>query len=223
MFSRFLKTLGVLPAAGLACGISCAQAAALPDPLLDAPLTAQAKNQTIVLAGGCFWGIQAVFQHVKGVSEAVSGYAGGEAKTANYEAVSSGTSGHAEAVQVTYDPSQVTIGKILKVYFSVAHNPTELDRQGPDWGSQYRSEIFFTTPEQEKIARAYIEQLNKSAVFASPIVTKISHLPAFYAAEAYHQNYATLNPHNPYIVINDLPKVADLKKQFPDLYVEKAQ
>jgi len=226
MFSKFLKsfkTLGVLPAAGLACGISCAQAASLPDPLLDAPPTNGAKSQTIVLAGGCFWGVQAVFQHVKGVAEAVSGYAGGDAKTASYETVSSGGTGHAEAVQVTYDPAQVTLGKILKVYFSVAHNPTELNRQGPDRGAQYRSEIFFATPEQEKIAKAYIDQLQKAGVFSGPIVTRVSSLPAFYRAEDYHQNYAANNPRNPYIALNDLPKVADLKKQFPDLYVERPQ
>jgi peptide-methionine (S)-S-oxide reductase len=220
MFSRFFKTLAVLPAAGLACGISCASAATLPDPQMDAPLVS-GKNQTIVLAGGCFWGIQAVFQHVKGVSGAVSGYAGGDAETAHYETVGSGATGHAEAVQVTFDPAQVTVGNILKVYFSVAHDPTELNRQGPDYGTQYRSEIFFTTPEQEKIARAYIGQMQKSGVFSDPIVTKVSPLPEFYPAEDYHQNYAARNPDNPYIAINDLPKVADLKKKFPDLYVEK--
>ncbi|MBI3440617.1 MAG: peptide-methionine (S)-S-oxide reductase MsrA [Proteobacteria bacterium] len=225
LFKSFSRTLRALPAAGLACGISCSQAASLPlpDPAVDPPPAAHTQNQTIVLAGGCFWGIQAVFQHVRGVSEAISGYAGGDAKTAAYDAVSSGTTGHAEAVKVTYDPAQITLGQLLKVYFSVAHNPTELNRQGPDRGTQYRSGIFFTTPEQEKVATAYIDQLQKAGIFSAPIVTEVKPLPAFYPAEDYHQNYATKHPVNPYIVINDLPKVVDLKNQFPSLYTDQVQ
>lgn len=215
------KILGLVPTAALACGISGAQAASLPDPAFDAPLATHASEQAIVVAGGCFWGVQAVFQHVKGVKQAISGYAGGTAATAHYDTVSSGTTGHAEAVKVTYDPSQITPGKLLKVFFSVAHDPTELNRQGPDHGTQYRSAIFFTSPEQQKIAEAYIAQLDKAKVFSNPIVTKVGPLEAFYAAEDYHQDYATLNPDNPYIVINDLPKVANLEKEFPDLYVKR--
>lgn len=220
----FLKTMNLLPMMTLACGIARADVPTLPDSVIDTEIPAahsKMPNQTIVLAGGCFWGIQAVFQHLKGVSQAVSGYAGGAADTAHYGEVSSGTTGHAESVQVTYDPTQITLGKILKVYFSVAHDPTELNRQGPDTGTQYRSEIFFTTPEQEKIANAYIAQLQQAKVFSAPIVTTVSKLQAFYPAEDYHQNYATLHPENPYIEINDLPKVASLKKNFPELYVEK--
>jgi len=191
----------------------------LPDPAIDTETThAVPKSQTIVLAGGCFWGVQAVFQHLKGVTSAVAGYAGGAADTAHYEMVSTGTTGHAESVQVTYDPSQITLGKILKVYFSVAHDPTELNYQGPDTGTQYRSEIYFTTPEQEENAKVYIDQLQKAKVFTAPIVTKVEKLPAFYPAEDYHQNYATLHPDNAYIAINDLPKVDNLKKTYPELY-----
>ena len=225
MLSRFLKnfskTLRVLPAAGLACGIACSHGASLPDPQLDHPPITGGQHQTIVLAGGCFWGVQAVFQHTKGVSEAISGYAGGDAATATYKAVTSGTTGHAEAVKITYDPARVTLGQILKVYFSVVHDPTELNRQGPDHGTQYRSEIFFAIPEQEKIAKAYIAQLQKAEVFSDPIVTLVEPLAAFYPAEDYHQDYATKHPENPYIATHDLPKVADLKARFPELYVEK--
>ena len=214
----FKKTIGLLSAAGISCGVSCAQAANLPDPLLDEAATKTSESRVIVLSGGCFWGIQAVFQHVKGVTKAVSGYAGGAAATANYETVSSGTTGHTESVEVTYNPAQVSAGKLLKVFFSVAHNPTTLNRQGPDTGTQYRSAVFFTTPEQGKIVKAYIAQLDKAAVFSSPIVTQVNSLDKFYPAEAYHQNYAKNHPDNPYIAINDLPKVADLKKEFSDLY-----
>ena len=219
MSSKFLnKTIHILSAAGISCGVSCAQAANLPDPLLDETPVKTSESRTIVLSGGCFWGIQAVFQHVKGVTKAVSGYAGGDAATANYEAVSSGTTGHAESVEITYDPTKITTGKLLKVFFSVAHNPTTLNRQGPDTGTQYRSAVFFTTPEQEKIAKAYISQLDKAAIFSGPIVTQINPLNKFYTAEGYHQNYAHNHPDNPYIVINDLPKVTDLKAKFSDLY-----
>jgi len=174
-----------------------------------------------VFAGGCFWGVEAVFRHVKGVSGAVSGYAGGAAKFPDYGMVSSGTTGHAESVKVTYDPAQVSYGQLLKVYFSVAHDPTQLNRQGPDTGTQYRSAIFTTSDEQKRVAQAYIAQLNGAKVFARPIVTEVVTLPAFYDAEPYHQNYAALHPSEPYIAINDLPKVAHLRAQFPDLYTGK--
>jgi len=202
------------------CFAAPAHAAELPDPAEDVALAAQPGSQSIVLAGGCFWGVQAVFQHVKGVKSAVSGYAGGAANTADYETVSSGATGHAESVQVTYDPSQITLGQLLKVYFSVAHDPTQLNRQGPDSGTQYRSAIFYSNPEQKRIAMAYIAQLQKAKVFSQPVVTQVAPLEKFYPAEAYHQDYARLHPTNPYIAINDLPKVVNLKKRFPALYVE---
>ncbi len=200
-----------------------ASAAQLPDPARDT-LTASApadKEQSVVLAGGCFWGVQAVFQHVKGVKSATAGYAGGSAANAHYEIVSGGATGHAESVKIIYNPQQVSFGQLLKVYFSVAHDPTELNRQGPDSGTQYRSEIYFTTPEQKEIAQDYIVQLDAARVFSKPIVTKLEPLPAFYPAEDYHQNYATLHPDNPYIFFNDAPKVAHLKNDLPALYVEK--
>lgn len=225
MLSKFFKKLSrslIAPCAGVACGISYASMAApLPDPATDIPIENEGgQTQKIVLAGGCFWGIEAVFQHVKGVVDAVSGYAGGTADTARYDAVSAGGTGHAEAVEVTYDPSKVTLGTLLKVYFSVAHNPTELNRQGPDVGTQYRSEIFFTTEEQEKVSREYIQQLQDADIFSSPVVTKISPLQKFYPAEDYHQDYAEKHPYQPYIATHDLPKVKRLEKEFPDLYVE---
>lgn len=195
-----------------------AKASALPDPKQDE--NAGARNESITLAGGCFWGVQAVFQHVKGVTSAVSGYAGGDAGTAHYERVGSGATGHAESVQVTYDTSEVTLGQLLKVYFAVAHNPTELNYQGPDHGTQYRSAIFYANDEQKKIAEAYIAQLDKAKVFPAPIVTKLEPLKGFYKAEDYHQDYAKLHPDNFYIKINDLPKVTHLKEQFPELYTE---
>jgi peptide-methionine (S)-S-oxide reductase len=191
---------------------------ALPDPVVDAPLAATKGEQIAVLAGGCFWGIEAVFEHVKGVIDADSGYCGGTAETARYEIVSSGRTGHAESVRVKYDPSQISFGRILKVFFSVAHDPTQLNRQGPDHGTQYRSAIFCTNEEQKKIAQAYIEQLNKAKVFDAPIVTKLGVGNQFYKAEDYHQNYVVHHPDEPYIVMNDLPKVANLQKQFPELY-----
>jgi peptide-methionine (S)-S-oxide reductase len=196
--------------------------AALPDPAVDAPPAASAKGQqTAVVAGGCFWGVQAVFQHLKGVTKATSGYAGGSAQSANYPAVSTGTTGHAESVSITFDPSQVSYGQILKVYFSVAHDPTQLNRQGPDFGTQYRSAIFYADEEQKRIAQAYIDQLGKAKVFPHPVVTQVVPLQAFYPAEQYHQDYATSHPHDPYIVYNDLPKVAQLRQQFPDRYIGK--
>ncbi len=174
--------------------------------------------QTIVLAGGCFWGIEAVFEHIKGVTDAVSGYAGGTKEQADYETVSTGTTGHAESVRVTFDPTKVSLEKLLQVFFSVAHDPTQLNRQGPDVGPQYRSVIFFADEEQARVARAYIDQLTKAKVYPRPIVTQVVKLQGFYPAEEYHQNFAERNPTYPYIVYHDLPKVANLKKQFPELY-----
>jgi len=196
-------------------------AAPLPTPAVDIPATAAKGPQTAVFAGGCFWGVEAVFRHVKGVATAVSGYAGGDAKTAIYEVVTSGATGHAESVQVTYDPAQVTYGELLKVFFSVAHNPTELNRQGPDTGTQYRSAIFYMNDDQKRVASAYVEQLNAAKVFSKPIVTQIVKLPAFYPAEAYHQDYVARHPTQPYVAYNDLPKLAHLREQFPTLYTKK--
>lgn len=177
-----------------------------------------AGTETIALAGGCFWGVQGVFQHVDGVVSAVSGYAGGAKNTAEYETVSSGTTGHAETVKVVFDPHKVSLGHLLQIYFSVAHDPTELNRQGPDSGTQYRSAIFPTTPEQARIAKAYIDQLNKAGVFGEAIVTRIEPGKSFYPAETYHQNFLTTHPTYPYIAINDMPKLDDLKRMFPQDY-----
>jgi len=189
-------------------------------PALDAAPTD--GLQTAVIAGGCFWGIQAVYQHTNGVTQAISGYAGGDKKDANYELVSSARTGHAEAVQITYDPRVISYGKILQIFFSVAHNPTELNRQGPDHGPQYRTEIFPQTDEQAKVAKAYVAQLDTAKAFGKPIVTKTGTMKAaFYPAEAYHQDYLTLNPRQPYIVFNDLPKIENLKRIFPTVYREE--
>ena len=193
-------------------------AVTIPSPAVDAPLAASSGTQTAVFSGGCFWGVQAVFQHVKGVTDATSGYTGGDASTAEYEMVSSGSTGHAESVKVTFDPSQVSYGQLLKVFFSVVHDPTQLNRQGPDEGTQYRSMISYANADQKRIADAYIAQLTQAKVFHGRIVTQVVPLKSFYSAEAYHQNYATLHPDNPYIAINDLPKVAHLKQMFPQLY-----
>jgi peptide-methionine (S)-S-oxide reductase len=192
--------------------------AVLPNPAVDAPLAAKSAKQTAVVAGGCFWGIQAVFQHVKGVKSATSGYSGGSSSTAEYETVSTGETGHAESVEITFDPSQVSYGQLLKIFFSVAHDPTQLNRQGPDSGTQYRSVIFYANDEQKHIAESYIAQLGQARVFGQPIVTQVVPLKAFYTAESYHQNYATLHPDNPYIARNDAPKVDHLRQQFPELY-----
>ncbi len=181
---------------------------------------ASPREHTVVFAGGCFWGVQAVFQHVKGVTSAVSGYAGGVATTATYDQVSSGSTGHAEAVRVTFDSTQVSYEQLLRVFFSVAHDPTQFNRQGPDHGTQYRSAIFYSTEDQKRVTLAYIAQLAQSRTFQRPIVTQVAALQGFYAAEAYHQNYATRHPHDPYIWINDRPKVENLKSQLPDLYRE---
>jgi peptide-methionine (S)-S-oxide reductase len=205
------------------CAVACtaaSAAAAFPDPAVDAPRAAAPSQQTAVFAGGCFWGIQAVFEHVKGVISATSGFSGGSVKNPSYEVVSSGITGHAETVKIVYDASQVTYGQLLKVFFSVAHDPTELNRQGPDVGTQYRSVIFYTDDEQKRVAEAYIAQLGKDKVFPRPIVTQVVPFKAFYEAEAYHQDYAMHNPDDPYIRINDLPKVAHLKEKFADLYTD---
>jgi peptide-methionine (S)-S-oxide reductase len=196
------------------------RAVMLPDPEMDSA-PGGAGDGTAVIAGGCFWGIQAVFQHVKGVKSAISGYSGGAASTAEYEVVGTGRTGHAESVRITYDPSQISYGQLLKIFFSVAHDPTELNRQGPDDGPQYRSAIFYNGEEQHRIAAAYVSQLQQAKVFPRKIVTEISPLKGFYEAEGYHQNYATRHPNDPYIVINDAPKVAHLKQQFPTIYVGK--
>ncbi len=196
-------------------------AVVIPASAIDSSKTA-GPLQTAVVAGGCFWGVQGVFQHLRGVRQAVSGYAGGDKATAEYETVSSGATGHAESVQITYDPALVSFGEILQVFFSVAHDPTQLNRQGPDRGTQYRSAIFYANDEQKKVAQAYIAQLDKAHVFARPIVTRVDPLKGFFAAEDYHQDYLINNPHSPYIVINDLPKVQNFARTLPALYQPKA-
>jgi len=221
MLRRVMNAVLILClATTVACHASSA-AVKLPNPTADEPLSKGKGAQTVVLAGGCFWGIQAVFEHVKGVSSATAGYSGGSASTAQYETVSTGQTGHAESVRVVYDPSQVSFGQILKVFFSVAHDPTELNRQGPDEGTQYRSVIFFSSEDQRRIAQAYVDQLNGAKVFARPIMTQIVALKAFYPAEAYHQDYAEHHTNEPYITFNDLPKLEHLKQTLPELYVGK--
>jgi peptide-methionine (S)-S-oxide reductase len=217
MLAMILTVLG----ATLACQAGGGASAAVPAPAVDEAKAAAPGKQTVVVAGGCFWGIQAVFQHVKGVITATSGYSGGSVKNPDYETVSSGRTGHAESVQIVYDPSQVTYGELLRVFFSVAHDPTELNRQGPDEGTQYRSVIFYGNDEQKRIAEAYIAQLDQAKVYRQKIVTQVVALQAFYPAEGYHQNYATLHPMDSYIMFNDAPKVANLKKEFPGLYTGK--
>lgn len=192
-------------------------ARALPAPALDAAAPTQ-TSQTAVLAGGCFWGLEGVFEHVKGVTTVRSGYAGGDPAKANYQDVSSGVSGHAESVEIVFDPRTISYGKILQVYFSVATDPTQFNRQGPDQGSQYRGNIFFANADQEKVAKAYIAQLEAAKVYAKPIVTRVDPLEGFAPAEGYHQNYVSRRPKQPYIVANDLPKIENLRKSFPDLY-----
>ena len=222
MYRYFLLTTGLfIIVTTMACSTVTASATAIPDPALDEPLATTKGKQTAVLAGGCFWGLEAVFEHVKGVASVESGYSGGTANTAQYEKVSTGETGHAESVRITYDPSQVSYGQLLKVFFSVAHDPTELNRQGPDTGTQYRSAVFYSNEDQKRIAQAYVEQLNKARVFEDPIVTQVVGLQSFYEAEAYHQNYLVHHPNQPYIVINDLPKVENLRKQLPALYKAK--
>jgi peptide-methionine (S)-S-oxide reductase len=210
------------PALILLAGCSVSSASPpFPDPAVDLPLAKATAVQTAVLAGGCFWGVEGVFEHVKGVTRVVSGYAGGNADTATYAQVSSGSTGHAESVRIFYDPARISYGQLLKVFFSVAHDPTELNRQGPDTGTQYRSVIFYTSPDQKRVADDYIAQLQKARAFPRPIVTQVVPLKGFYDAEAYHQHYLDLHPYQPYIVINDLPKIANLKRQLPSLYVDK--
>jgi len=222
IFSRLsIPVLIVLIASVIAHSASESSSAVVPAPLVDAALAPAQSEQSVVLAGGCFWGIQAVFQHVKGVISATSGYAGGNAKTAEYEVVSTGETGHAESVKIVYDPAKITYGQLLRIFFSVAHDPTQLNRQGPDQGTQYRSSIFYANDEQKRIAESYIAQLEKTKIFAQPIVTQVVPLKAFYAAEAYHQNYAANHPDNPYIVYNDAPKVTHLREHFPELYTGK--
>jgi peptide-methionine (S)-S-oxide reductase len=194
----------------------------LPPPAVDSTSVAGPNEETAVIAGGCFWGIQAVYQHTKGVIRAVSGYSGGAKQTAHYEIVGSGRTGHAESVQIVFNPKEISYGQILQIFFSVSHDPTQLNRQGPDVGTQYRSAIFYASLEQKKVADAYIKQLNASKVFKKPIVTQVDRLDAFYPAESYHQDYATLHPANPYIAYNDLPKIENLKKLMPNMYREKA-
>lgn len=190
----------------------------LPDPVADAQLATKPGKQTAVLAGGCFWGIQLVFQHVKGVKNATSGYAGGSSSTAEYETVGTGSTGHAESVRITFNPAQITYGQLLKIFFSVGHDPTQLNRQGPDTGTQYRSVIFYADDEQKHIAEAYIAQLEQARLFPRPIVTQLVPLEKFYPAEMYHQNYATMHPGDPYIARNDSPKLEQLRQQLPALY-----
>jgi peptide-methionine (S)-S-oxide reductase len=217
----FASALVVIPVALLLfaarSGSSRPLAQSAPAPALDA-VASSATEDTAVFAGGCFWGVEAVFRHVKGVKSAVSGYAGGSVGGPSYEQVSSGDTGHAESVQVIYDPSQVSYGKLLQIFFSVVHDPTQLNRQGPDHGTQYRSAIFYNSPQQQQVAESYIRQLTAAKTFSRPIVTQVSKLNGFYRAEEYHQNYLAQHPNQLYIVINDKPKVAALKKEFPDVY-----
>jgi peptide-methionine (S)-S-oxide reductase len=223
-FSRFslgVAALGALAIAAFAVVPSRAseEAVIIPAPAMDAP--ASGGIQTAVIAGGCFWGVQGVFQHTIGVVNAVSGYAGGNKNTADYNTVSTGATGHAESVEIRFDPRKISYGKILQIFFSVVHDPTQLNRQGPDSGTQYRSAIFTTNDEQKKVAEAYIAQLNAAKVYSKPIVTKVGSLEAFFPAEAYHQDYLTLHPNQPYIAYNDIPKVENLKKIFAENYIEK--
>jgi peptide-methionine (S)-S-oxide reductase len=222
--SRFLAnkalTIAVVIAAGIGTWMATSaaeKAVKLPAPAFDTPAASQAP-QTAVFAGGCFWGVQAVFQHTRGVLNAVSGYAGGSKQTANYEAVGSGATGHAESVQVTYDPAQISYGKLLQIYFSVAHDPTQLNRQGPDAGTQYRSAVFYSDTHQKEVAERYVAQLEAAHAFPRKIVTQLAPLMAFYPAEAYHQDYATRHPESPYIATFDLPKIANLKSTMPEVY-----
>jgi peptide-methionine (S)-S-oxide reductase len=230
-FTNVRTRLLLVVAVALSCSLAVALARGrtpaaagktpIPDPAFDAPLATSTGTDTMIVAGGCFWGVQAVFQHVKGVVSATSGYAGGSAGTAQYEVVSTGRTGHAESVRVVYDPSQISYGQLLKVFFTVAHDPTQLNEQGPDVGPQYRSALFVSDDKQQRIAKAYVEQLDAAKVFRRRIVTVIDPGEKFYEAEAYHQDYFTRHPYEPYILINDKPKVEALRRQFPELYVER--
>jgi peptide-methionine (S)-S-oxide reductase len=223
MIQRRHLLIGGLALAGLAAAALSMTSAAgettvvLAPPALDAPAAGEGL-QTAVLAGGCFWGVQAVFQHTRGVVQAVSGYAGGTVEDPGYQQVTTGATGHAEAVQITYDPRQISYGKLLHIFFSVVHDPTQLDRQGPDVGTQYRSHIFYADEQQKQVAEAYIAQLEQAGVYGRPIVTRLDPMPAFYPAEDYHQDFATLHPDHPYIAYHDLPKIAALRKLFLDVY-----
>jgi peptide-methionine (S)-S-oxide reductase len=214
-FGRFLPILIVV------AGLTLAAASKFPEPEQDIKVAAQGTQQTAVLAGGCFWGVEAVFEQLQGVSDVVSGYAGGSKTSAHYQIVSLGTTGHAESVQITYDPAKISYGQLLKIFFAIAHDPTELNRQGPDEGTQYRSSIFYSTPDQKTVAEAYIHQLDAAKVFRHRIVTTVVPLDGFYPAEAYHQNFLDRNPTYPYIVYNDLPKLDALKKNFPEMMKRK--
>ena len=227
MIGKYLRVAGGVAFAAWAFSVSNAasgdpeKAVQLPAPTLDTPASTSAGKETAVFAGGCFWGVQAVFQHTKGVLNAVSGYAGGARETASYASIGSGRTGHAESVQITYDPKQISYGKLLQIYFSVAHDPTQLNRQGPDSGTQYRSAVFYQDANQKLVAERYIAQLDAARVFPGKIVTQVNAPASFYPAEAYHQDYATLNPRQPYIARFDLPKIANLKTLMPELYQDK--
>jgi peptide-methionine (S)-S-oxide reductase len=223
MYAKIKRTVAALALA--ACGLACRVGAdaidkVIPAPVLDTPAAKAAELQTAVLAGGCFWGLQGMFEHVQGVTKVVAGYSGGSRVTAHYEMVGTETTGHAESVEITFDPKRISYGQLLRLYFSIAHDPTELNRQGPDSGPSYRSEIFFTSPTQERIAKAYVAQLTRENVFKAPVVTKIEPMKGFYPAEGYHQDFLIHNPTYPYIVRNDLPKIDALKRVYPELYRE---
>lgn len=213
-------SLFLLIAAGLVAAVGMSGAPAIPAPTKDTPLAAKAGKETAVFAGGCFWGVQSVFERVKGVLSTAAGYSGGSAQTATYQQVITETTGHAESVEVVFDPSKITYGQLLRIFFSVVHDPTQLNRQGPDVGTSYRSVIFYTSEEQKELADAYIAQLAGEKIFHKRIVTDVTPLKAFYRAENYHQDYAYYNPDNPYIQVCDRPKVEALKKQFPELFVD---
>uniref|UniRef100_Q01T83 Peptide methionine sulfoxide reductase MsrA n=1 Tax=Solibacter usitatus (strain Ellin6076) TaxID=234267 RepID=Q01T83_SOLUE len=218
-----MRTGAVALSGAIACFLTlrALTAGEIPPPFADVPAPTTNQLATAVFAGGCFWGVEGVYEHVKGVKAAVSGYAGGPASMAHYDLVSNGDTGHAESVKVTYDPAQISYGKLLQIFFAVAHDPTELNRQGPDWGTQYRSAIFYSSEEEQRVATAYIEQLNAAKAFSKPIVTQVAPLKAFYPAEDYHQHFLERNPTHPYIVYNDLPKIAQLKRRFPELVTKK--
>lgn len=217
----FVTGAAALLAVAAAAPAGAREGVAIPPPALDEPAPASGRMATAVFAGGCFWGVQGVFQHVRGVANAVSGYAGGAAASANYEAVGNGDTGHAEAVRITYDPRQISYGRLLQIYFSAAHDPTQKNRQGPDVGSQYRSTVFAQTPDQARLAKAYVAQLDGARVYGAPLATTIESDKPFYPAEKYHQDYMTLNPRAPYIAYYDLPKLDQLKRLFPDRYREQ--
>jgi peptide-methionine (S)-S-oxide reductase len=217
----FLFVVAMVAASGYSATARAESSVAVPAPATDEVVAPGVTVESTVIAGGCFWGVQAVFQHVQGVTNAVSGYAGGNADTATYERVSSGTTGHAESVRIVFDPKKISYGRLLQIYFSVAHDPTQLNRQEPDHGTQYRSTVFPANAEQARVARSYIDQLNRANTFGKALATTIEPLKAFYAAEGYHQDFLTLHPDHPYIVINDLPKIDNLKRLFPSVYQDK--